>query len=675
MNAPDTSQIVIDPSTVMDFVIQSEKQWLTDSFIIPLYASIASAAIFLLQIVFSSRRVRQLFWRRNDAPLVMDEEPQEAEATIQPVGYFQDLKEHVSQSGGAKIFTFRVLRLAGCLVLLGLSITSLVLDVEENESELETSGKWGKKPNKKPRGDGWLEPEEWLAASLCFTFLYTFLLAIISVTARKNWCHIAIRHLNAVLVVTTSVYIYRDVAPLATFINIPRDAPEGWILWTKIAALLFTGIVIPLFIPREYIPVDPNDPFPIPHPEQTTPLISLILYFWMDPVVKAAYRVAHLPYDQLPPLADYDASKTLKARSFKYLDIFTGANERHLFFGLMRVFAWDYVALVAVMIVQLSAEFAAPIGINRLLHYLETGGKDSLYRPWLWIVWLFVGPITTSIAFDWYIFIATRCLVRCEGIITQLVFEHALRIRMKAETHSSPASPQIPSGASTPSPLDSTAHLVEGSSDTDVTLHSHSPPETEIDHSRDETLPESPSSIKSTDDITESPAKPSKESSSTTAKDDAEAKNLVGKINNLVTTDLANIADSRDFIRLLVFVPLQLIFCVVFLYVILGWSAFVGLAVIILMFPAPGFLAKLTQDVQAATLKKTDGRVQTVTEIINVIRMVKLFGWERKMNERISSKRDEELVWIRKRQLLDLLSGLINFLIPVLTMMATYATY
>ncbi|KAK0238173.1 hypothetical protein EDD85DRAFT_833297 [Armillaria nabsnona] len=673
-NVPDSSQTVMDASVLMNFVIQSKKKWLTDSFIIPLYVVIASAVIFLLQIVFSSRRIRRLFWRSTDAPIAADEEPQlEPDAIFHPAGYFQDLKEHVSQSGGAKIFTYRVLRLVGCLVLLGLSIATLVLDVEENE--LETSGKWGKKHKKKPRGDRWLKPREWLAASLCLTFLYTFLLAIISVTARKRWSHIAIRHLNAVLVVTTGVYVYRDIVPLATFTNIPRDISEGWVLWAKVAVLLFTGTVIPLSVPREYTPVDPNDPFPIPHPEQTAPLISLFLYFWMDPVVKAAYRVSHLPYDQLPPLADYDANKTLKARSFKYLDVFTGADRRHLFFGLMRVFAWDYVAMVIIMIVQLSAEFAAPIGINRLLHYLETGGKDCVYRPWLWIVWLFVGPITTSIAFDWYLFITARCHARCESIITQLVFEHALRIHMKAETHSSPTSSQPASGETTSSPADPMAHVAENSNDSEVTLHSSSPTETEDDHSREETLQGTPSSIKSTDDMTESPSKPAKDSAPSAAEGDARAKNLVGKINNLVTTDLSNISDSRDFMRLLVYVPLQLILCVVFLYVILGWSAFVGLAVIILMFPAPGFLAKLTQDVQAATLKRTDGRVQTVTEIVNVLRMVKLFGWESKMNERISSKREEELVWIRKRQFLNLLSGSINFLIPVSTMMATYATY
>ncbi|KAK0192591.1 hypothetical protein F5146DRAFT_1102469 [Armillaria mellea] len=434
----------------------------------------------------------------------------------------------------------------------------------------------------------------------------------------SRWNRVTIRHLNTVLTITARIYVYRDIAPLATFTGVPLDASEGCILWTKIVLLLFTGIVIPLFVPREYIPVDPDRPASIPNPEQTARIISLISYSWLDPVVKAAYHVAHLPYDQLPPLADYDASKYLKARSFKHVDVFAGAKKRHLFWGIIRVFTCDYIALVLVLVIQLCAEFAAPIGINRLLHYIETDGKDSLYRPWLWIGWLFIGPLMTSVSSDWYIFISTRCLVRAEGIITQLVFEHALRIRAKAETENTP---------------EEANEDLQNSADAELGQHS-------------------------------------------------EGKNLIGRINNLVTTDLKNITDARGFVQLLVYTPLQLILCVVFLYVILGWSALVGLAIIILMLPVPGFLAKLTQDVQAAALEKTDGRVQAITEIINVLRMVKLFGWERKMEARIARKRDEELSWVRRKQLLDLLSGIIKFsllravfLIPVLTMMATYATY
>lgn len=77
---------------------------------------------------------------------------------------------------------------------------------------------------------------------------------------------------------------------------------------------------------------------------------------------------------------------------------------------------------------------------------------------------------------------------------------------------------------------------------------------------------------------------------------------------------------------------------------------------------------------------------------MNVLRMIKLFGWEKKMNEIIDEKRNKELTWIWKRQILELINGNlkyylfsfifwriihelhVSFLIPVVTMIATYTT-
>ena len=47
------------------------------------------------------------------------------------------------------------------------------------------------------------------------------------------------------------------------------------------------------------------------------------------------------------------------------------------------------------------------------------------------------GPFIAAVAFQLYLFISTHSLVRVQTIITQLVFEHALRMRMKAETNGS----------------------------------------------------------------------------------------------------------------------------------------------------------------------------------------------------------------------------------------------
>lgn len=46
---------------------------------------------------------------------------------------------------------------------------------------------------------------------------------------------------------------------------------------------------------------------------------------------------------------------------------------------------------------------------------------------------------------------------------------------------------------------------------------------------------------------------------------------------------------------------------------------------------------------------------------MNVIRMIKLFGWEPKVKQEIDEKRSEELVWIKRRQYLDIINGCVKF--------------
>lgn len=47
--------------------------------------------------------------------------------------------------------------------------------------------------------------------------------------------------------------------------------------------------------------------------------------------------------------------------------------------------------------------------------------------------------------------------------------------------------------------------------------------------------------------------------------------NLVGRLNNLVTTDLGNITGARDVLYIVVYIPMQITLCMLFLYLILGW--------------------------------------------------------------------------------------------------------
>lgn len=53
-----------------------------------------------------------------------------------------------------------------------------------------------------------------------------------------------------------------------------------------------------------------------PNPEQTASIASFLTYVWLDPTIWRAYRVEHLPHDELPPLCDYDEAKNLIKRGY-----------------------------------------------------------------------------------------------------------------------------------------------------------------------------------------------------------------------------------------------------------------------------------------------------------------------------------------------------------------------
>ena len=66
------------------------------------------------------------------------------------------------------------------------------------------------------------------------------------------------RHNNFVLFIALAVYVYRDVWPLATYTEKPVDESEDALLWIKLIVLFITAVIIPLFVPRQYVPVDPK---------------------------------------------------------------------------------------------------------------------------------------------------------------------------------------------------------------------------------------------------------------------------------------------------------------------------------------------------------------------------------------------------------------------------------
>lgn len=140
----------------------------SDSLIIPVYFAIASAVVLVLHIVLFLKPVQQLWSRLRRKDFVEYPEPAPVN---RPESLWAEVKQHVQNHGGATIFGFELARLVGCLALLGLSVTSLVLLEEARNPGADSWGKWGKKhKNKKPKAPAF-SVNEWLHVAMCITFV------------------------------------------------------------------------------------------------------------------------------------------------------------------------------------------------------------------------------------------------------------------------------------------------------------------------------------------------------------------------------------------------------------------------------------------------------------------------------------------------------------------------
>ena len=53
--------------------------------------------------------------------------------------------------------------------------------------------------------------------------------------------------------------------------------------------------------------------------------------------------------------------------------------------------------------------------------------------------------------------------------------------------------------------------------------------------------------------------------------------------------------------------------------------------------------------------------MQAISEAVSVMRMIKLFGWEKKVIGGIEEKRDQELSWIWKIMVLKIFNNIVGY--------------
>ncbi|XP_065096312.1 multidrug resistance-associated protein 1 [Paramisgurnus dabryanus] len=126
----------------------------------------------------------------------------------------------------------------------------------------------------------------------------------------------------------------------------------------------------------------------------------------------------------------------------------------------------------------------------------------------------------------------------------------------------------------------------------------------------------------------------------------------VGEIVNLVSADTQKLMDFVVYFNAVWLAPIEVTLCLFFLWQHLGPSALAGIAIVIFIFPLNGFIARKRSKLQEIQMKYIDGRVKLMNEILNGIKILKFYAWEKAFLEQVLGYREKELKTLKKSQIL-----------------------
>ncbi|XP_039333978.2 multidrug resistance-associated protein 1 isoform X1 [Saimiri boliviensis] len=155
----------------------------------------------------------------------------------------------------------------------------------------------------------------------------------------------------------------------------------------------------------------------------------------------------------------------------------------------------------------------------------------------------------------------------------------------------------------------------------------------------------------------------------------ARKSSTVGEIVNLMSVDAQRFMDLATYINMVWSAPLQVILALYLLWLNLGPSVLAGVAVMVLMVPFNAVMAMKTKTYQVAHMKSKDNRIKLMNEILNGIKVLKLYAWELAFKDKVLDIRQEELKVLKKSAYLAAVGTFTWVCTPFLVALCTFAVY
>ncbi|XP_077594389.1 ATP-binding cassette sub-family C member 3 isoform X1 [Stigmatopora nigra] len=155
----------------------------------------------------------------------------------------------------------------------------------------------------------------------------------------------------------------------------------------------------------------------------------------------------------------------------------------------------------------------------------------------------------------------------------------------------------------------------------------------------------------------------------------AKRSSTVGEVVNLMSVDAQRFMDLTTFLNMLWSAPLQIMLALYFLWQNLGPSVLAGVAVMILLIPFNAVIAMKTRAYQVEQMQHKDSRIKLMNEILNGIKVLKLYAWENSFKGKVLAIRQKELNVLKKAAYLGALSTMAWTSAPFLVALTTFAVY
>ncbi|EGT53593.1 hypothetical protein CAEBREN_25075 [Caenorhabditis brenneri] len=155
----------------------------------------------------------------------------------------------------------------------------------------------------------------------------------------------------------------------------------------------------------------------------------------------------------------------------------------------------------------------------------------------------------------------------------------------------------------------------------------------------------------------------------------ARSNRTAGEILNHAAVDIEIIVHSVPYLQNMWSVPFQVTLAMTMLAITLGWAAMAGVIIMILFIPLNLFTSRFIKLSQQKQMKIKDERTKLSNEMLNGIKVVKLYAWEESFEEQINKLRAKEVKMLRNVCILSRIVDVANAASPFLVAIGSFTCY